>query len=60
MLLSVQAGYDARVPLSNRQDPKQFAQALKRDFKGVALPGSAIWAAICRSNRACSIFARAR
>src|ERR1700742_4665780 len=25
MLLSVQAGYDARVPLSNRQDPSQFA-----------------------------------
>src|SRR5690349_7551526 len=35
MLLSVQAGYDPRAPLSNRQDPKHFAEPLKRDFKGV-------------------------
>lgn len=34
MLLAVQSGYDARVPLSNRQDPQQFADPLKRDFKG--------------------------
>jgi amidase len=34
MLLSVQAGYDARAPLSNRQDPVQFTASLKRDFKG--------------------------
>jgi amidase len=34
MLLSVQAGYDPRVPLSIRQDPQQFANPLKRDFKG--------------------------
>ena len=34
MLLSVQAGYDPRMPLSNRQDPTQFAAPLKRDFKG--------------------------
>src|SRR5262245_32821618 len=33
-LLSVQAGYDARLPLSNRQDPAQFAMQLNRDFKG--------------------------
>ena len=41
MLLSVQAGYDARAPQSNRQDPAQFAGSLKRDFKGVriAWPG---------------------
>ncbi len=41
MLLSIQAGYDPRVPLSNRQDPQQFAGSLKRDFKGVriAWPG---------------------
>lgn len=37
MLLSVQAGYDPRLPLSNRQDPAQFAQDLKRDFKGVRI-----------------------
>src|SRR5688572_27636808 len=34
MLLSVQAGHDPRLPLSNRQDPAQFTQDLKRDFKG--------------------------
>ncbi|MEA2983087.1 MAG: amidase [Alphaproteobacteria bacterium] len=33
-LLSVQAGYDRRAPLSNRQDPALFAEPLKRDFKG--------------------------
>jgi amidase len=41
MLLSIQAGYDPRVPLSNRQDPGVFAGTLKHDFKGVriAWPG---------------------
>ncbi len=34
MLLSVQAGYDARVPLSIREDPAIFAQPLERDFTG--------------------------
>ena len=33
MLLSVQAGYDLRMPLSYRQEPVQFAEPLKRDFK---------------------------
>src|SRR5665213_57687 len=33
-LLSVIAGYDARVPLSIRQDPTEFASPLGRDFKG--------------------------
>jgi amidase len=37
MLLSVQAGYDARLPLSNRQDPAQFTEPLKRDFKGARI-----------------------
>jgi amidase len=37
MLLSVQAGYDPRAPLSNHQDPKQFTESLKRDFKGKAV-----------------------
>jgi amidase len=37
MLLSVQAGYDPRLPLSNRQDPAQFASPLKRDFKGTRI-----------------------
>ena len=37
MLLSVQAGYDARLPLSNEQDPAQFAGPLKRDFKGTRI-----------------------
>lgn len=41
MLLSVQAGYDPRAPLSVPQDPKIFAGSLKRDFKGtrIAWPG---------------------
>ena len=34
LLLSVQAGYDARVPLSIREDPAQFAVPLKGDVKG--------------------------
>ena len=37
MLLSVQAGYDPRMPQSNRQDPAQFAAPLKRDFKGTRI-----------------------
>jgi amidase len=39
-LLSVQAGYDPRMPLSNRQDPSTFAGDLKRDFKGVRIAWS--------------------
>jgi amidase len=35
MLLSVQAGFDERVPLSIDEDPARFAQPLERDFKGV-------------------------
>jgi amidase len=34
MLLAVQAGYDARVPLSMDVAPDQFHRPLKRDFKG--------------------------
>jgi amidase len=37
MLLSVQAGYDPRSPLSIEQDPTQFAAPLDRDFKGARL-----------------------
>lgn len=37
MLLSVQAGFDARLPLSIDQDPAQFAQPLARDFKGARI-----------------------
>jgi amidase len=40
MLLSVQAGYDPRMPLSNRQTPTQFAQSLGRDFKGARIAWS--------------------
>jgi amidase len=36
-LLSVQAGYDPRAPLSNRQNPADFAGPLKRDFKGTRI-----------------------
>ncbi len=34
MFLSVIAGYDARTPLSIRQDPAEFAGPLGRDFEG--------------------------
>jgi amidase len=37
MLLSVQAGFDPRVPLSIQQDPSMFAGSLKRDFKGTRI-----------------------
>ena len=37
MLLSVQAGFDARVPLSIDQDPAMFTRPLKRDFKGTRI-----------------------
>jgi amidase len=36
-LLSVQAGYDARVPLSIEEDPAIFAEPLRRDVKGLRL-----------------------
>src|SRR6188474_3042083 len=37
MLLSVQAGYDPRAPLSNHDDPAIFTQPLQRDFKGTRI-----------------------
>jgi amidase len=37
MLLSVIAGYDARTPLSIRQDPTEFAAPLARDFRGTRI-----------------------
>jgi amidase len=37
LLLSVIAGYDARAPLSIRQDPAEFAGPLERDFKGTRI-----------------------
>ena len=38
MLLSVQAGFDARVPLTRRQDnPSVFAQALDADLRGTRI-----------------------
>jgi len=37
MLLSVQAGYAARTPLSLDQDPSVFAKPLARDFKGARI-----------------------
>jgi amidase len=40
MLLSVQAGYDPRLPLSNRQDPAQFVNDLRRDLRGVRIAWS--------------------
>jgi amidase len=37
LLLSVQAGYDARAPLSLGEDPAQFTRALDRSFKGARI-----------------------
>jgi amidase len=37
LLLSVMAGYDARVPLSNREDATQFRAPLKRAVQGTRL-----------------------
>ncbi len=37
MLLSIQAGHDARAPLSIEQDPAIFAEPLKRDLKGTRI-----------------------
>lgn len=38
MLLGVQAGFDPRLPLTRRQDdPRQFAQPLDRDMRGVRI-----------------------
>ncbi|MSP50067.1 MAG: amidase [Alphaproteobacteria bacterium] len=37
MLLSVQAGYDQRAPLSIAADPLAFAGSLDRDFKGTRI-----------------------
>ena len=36
-LLSIQAGFDSRTPLSIAQDPKQFQQPLHRSFKGTRI-----------------------
>ena len=36
-LLSIQAGYDPRVPLSLKDEPCNFAEGLERDFNGVRL-----------------------
>ncbi|UUZ66815.1 amidase [Polaromonas sp. P2-4] len=37
LLLSVQAGFDARLPLTRKQDPAAFSAALERDFKGTRI-----------------------
>lgn len=37
MLLAVQAGYDARAPLSVASDPRAFAESLNRDVKGTKI-----------------------
>ncbi|MFN6998323.1 MAG: amidase, partial [Aquincola tertiaricarbonis] len=37
MLLSTQAGFDRRAPLSIDQDPARFAGPLQRDFKGTRI-----------------------
>ena len=36
-LLSVQSGYDARLPLTLREDPARFLAPLQRDFRGARI-----------------------
>jgi amidase len=43
MLLSVQAGFDSRVPLSGNEDPVIFSQPLHRDFKDVRIAWMGDW-----------------
>jgi amidase len=43
MLLSVQSGYDSRVPLSIDQDPAQFTRSLQHDFKGARIGWLGDW-----------------
>lgn len=37
LLLAVQAGFDARIPLANSQSPEIFTQPLEREFKGTRI-----------------------
>ncbi|MGH6627677.1 MAG: amidase, partial [Burkholderiaceae bacterium] len=37
LLLSVQAGFDARLPLTRQQDPAAFTATLERDFRGTRI-----------------------
>ncbi|WP_083748595.1 amidase [Pelomonas sp. KK5] len=43
MLLSIQAGFDARAPISLAQDPQQFTKPLARDFKGARIGWIGDW-----------------
>ena len=59
-LLSVQAGYDPRAPLSNGRIRRNSQGRSSATSRARASPGPAISAAICRSSRASSISARRR
>jgi amidase len=43
LLLSVQAGYDSRAPLSLEGDPSVFTRSLQRNFKGVRVAWMGDW-----------------
>lgn len=43
MLLSLQAGFDARAPLSIEQDPAMSAQPLQREFRGTRVAWLGDW-----------------
>jgi amidase len=60
LLLSVIAGYDARVPLSNRQDPSRFREPLKRELKGIRLAWLGDFGGYLPFEGGCSICAGAR
>lgn len=47
-LLSIQAGYDPRTPLSSQADPAVLGQPLQRDFNGARLGWLGTTTVICR------------
>ncbi len=54
MLLAVLAGYDPRAPLSNRQDPAQFSEPLRRDFRGTRVAWAGNFGGCAPGRRAAS------
>ena len=60
LLLSVQAGYDARAPLSMTGDGAVFAAPWRRTCGASASHGSATMADMCRTSPAFSMSARRR
>jgi len=60
MLLSVQAGFDPRVPLAIEEDGAIFQRRLERNFKGTRVAWPATSAVIRRMSQKSSLFAGTR